>query len=200
MHTGFKSPTVKRVVLIGIVAIALGWGAYYLAPRFNPSGNGLSHSPLSPSAATSNSPAGGLPATGTYQDYPGFPLPDLEGRRHGPGDYRGKVVFVNFWATWCPPCRQEIPDLVELYKQYHAQGLEILGVALDDEGALLVKPFVEAAKINYPVLIGNDNISLTYDVQGIPTTLVFDKNGKMTARLLGPRSRADLEALVKSLL
>src|SRR5262249_48585603 len=80
-----------------------------------------------------------------------FPLPSLQGRMLSPADYEGKVLLVNFWATWCGPCRQEIPDLIELYKQYHDQGMEILGVALDDRGAEVVKPFTDNSKINYPV-------------------------------------------------
>lgn len=134
------------------------------------------------------------------KNHPGFPLPDLKGKMMGPDDYRGKVVLVNFWATWCPPCREEIPDFVEIYKQYHGQGLEILGVAIDDEGATVVKPYAEQVKINYPVLIGNDNLAVTYEIQGIPTTLVLDREGKVHQRLVGQRRRADLEKLIKSLL
>lgn len=117
-----------------------------------------------------------------------------------PTDYQGKVVLINFWATWCGPCRHEIPDLAGLYRQYHDQGFEILGIALDKQGKEIVKPFVEKSQIIYPVLIGNDTISMAYSIKSIPTTLVLDRQGNIYKQLVGAQNRANFEALIKSLL
>lgn len=153
---------------------------------------------LSYSCTTSGERAGQNAASS--KDHPGFPLPDLKGKMISPADYRGKIVFVNFWATWCGPCRHEIPDFLQLYQQYHDKGLEILGVAVSMHSTDEVKAFANDVKINYPVLIGNDNVAATYEVEAIPTTLVFDRNGKLHKRLVGAQSRESLEAMIKSLL
>jgi thiol-disulfide isomerase/thioredoxin len=117
----------------------------------------------------------------------------------GPSSYPGKVVVVNFWATWCGPCKREIPDLQDLYSEYHGHGLEILGVSLDGSTDV-VKLYAEKAGINYIVLIGNADVGGKYDVTAIPTTLVFDRQGKIARRLVGEQTRESLEAVIKSLL
>lgn len=145
-------------------------------------------------------PASDTAATNSSGHYPGFTLPDLGGKMISTADYRGKVVLINFWATWCGPCRQEIPDFIELYKQYQPQGFEILGVSMDAQGAPVVTPYVQSAGITYPVLIGNADVSRLYEVTALPTTIVLDRKGKMSNRLVGAQNRETVEALVKSLL
>src|SRR5262249_31734228 len=147
--TTINTAVIGVLLTIGLLAVAL---SFYQPASEAPSShatNAVKANPQGP-AGTQTSQS----ATGTSsREHPGFPLPDLQGKMQSPADYRGKIVFVNFWATWCGPCRQEIPDFMALYDEYHAKGLEILGVALDDTEA--VKAFVGEEKINYPVLLGN---------------------------------------------
>jgi thiol-disulfide isomerase/thioredoxin len=117
----------------------------------------------------------------------------------GPANFPGKVVLVNFWATWCGPCKKEIPDLMDLYSDYHAQGLEVLGVALDGNTDV-VRPYAENAGINYAVLVGNPEVGQQYQVTAVPTTVLYDRQGKVAKRLVGYQSRDALEAVIKSLL
>jgi cytochrome c biogenesis protein CcmG/thiol:disulfide interchange protein DsbE len=109
--------------------------------------------------------------------------------------YRGKVVLVNFWATWCGPCKIEIPELIQLQTKYAPQGFTILGVAMDDEGKSIVSPFVQTKRyeingqqlqMNYPILLGNDQIANKFGgLLGYPTTVLFDRNGKEIKRTTG---------------
>ena len=114
---------------------------------------------------------------------------------------RGKVVLVNFWATWCGPCRREIPDFIEVYEKYKSQGFEIVGIALDEEGFDLVTPFVKKFKIPYPVVIGTGKTVNAYggfDV--IPTTFLIDRNGMIVDNHMGLMRKADLEKKLKDII
>lgn len=110
--------------------------------------------------------------------------------------YKGKVVLVNFWATWCEPCKIEVPELIQLQEKYAPKGFTILGVAMDDEGKSVVTPFVQTKRydigggrqspMNYPILLGNDDIASKFGgLLGYPTTVLFDKNGKEIKRTTG---------------
>ncbi|MBN2408568.1 MAG: TlpA family protein disulfide reductase [Candidatus Aminicenantes bacterium] len=136
--------------------------------------------------------AGSLPA-------PDFTLTDLSGKTIKLSDYKGKVLFLNFWATWCPPCRAEIPDFVEAYAQEKANGLEILGISLDTNGKAGVAAFVEKYKINYPVILESrrNTERLINDYQPgqyIPTTIIIDKSGRIRHKEVGA---IDKETLLK---
>ena len=138
-------------------------------------------------------------AVGT--EAPEFALPDLEGKIVKSSDLRGKVVILDFWATWCPPCRQEVPHFVALQSKYGDQGLAIVGLSLDKGGAQDVKPFVEEYKVNYMMLIANDETASSYGgITGIPTTFVIDKNGKVVKRFLGYTDPAVFEETIRPLL
>lgn len=124
-----------------------------------------------------------------------FTLADLGGRDWSLKDLRGKVVLVNFWATWCPPCRKEIPDLEALYKRFKAGGLVILGIS--DEPATKVKPFVRQEKISYPVLLDSGRkVNGLYSVSGIPMSFVYDRSGKLVAESMDMRTRQQFLAML----
>ncbi|MBI5474677.1 MAG: TlpA family protein disulfide reductase [Ignavibacteriae bacterium] len=132
---------------------------------------------------------------------PNFKLKTHEGKTVELAKLKGKLVVVNFWATWCPPCRREIPGFLDVYKQYKTKGLEIVGVALDQDGWSVVKPYVDQAKMNYPVVIGDFNLANAYGgVESIPTTFVIDKRGNIIQRHIGYMSKSDFENVVKGLL
>jgi thiol-disulfide isomerase/thioredoxin len=110
------------------------------------------------------------------------------------------VLIVDFWATWCPPCRKEIPGFINLYNKYKDKGLEIIGVSLDQGGMPVLQPFVKRFGINYPIFLGNPEISSVYEISGIPTTLIIDKNGKTKSRHVGYVSEAEFEREILALL
>ncbi len=115
-----------------------------------------------------------------------FALTDLSGKTVRLSDLKGKVVILDFWATWCGPCRMEIPDLVRLQSKYGEKGLAIVGLSLDADGASSVKPFAEEHDINYTMLIANDETAKSYGgIQAIPTAFVVDRQGRIVQRFLG---------------
>ena len=126
---------------------------------------------------------------------PDFVLKDLQGKDLKLADYKGKVLVLNFWATWCPPCRAEIPDFVEAYAANKDKGLEILGVSVDRMTADRLLPFVSKAKINYPVVLADAKIVQDYEPGDyIPTTIIIDKKGIVRRRHVG---QMDKETLVQ---
>jgi peroxiredoxin len=111
---------------------------------------------------------------------PDFTLTDANGKRVSLSDFRGKVVLLNFWATWCGPCAIEIPWFVQFEQQFRSKGLEIIGVSLDDDGWKAIKPFAEQHHINYPILLGNDSVAQLYGgLDALPTTFMIDREGRI---------------------
>ena len=116
---------------------------------------------------------------------PDFTLPQLNGQPLQLSSYRGKVVLLDFWATWCVPCREEIPHFVELQQKYGAQGLQIIGVSMDDS-ADPVGPFYQQFHMNYPVVMGNAQTGELYGgVLGLPIAFLIDRNGHIQAKHIG---------------
>ena len=143
----------------------------------------------------------GLVTEKEWGNAPDFTLPDLDGNSVTLSDFRGKVIILNFWATWCPPCRMEIPDFIELYENYKDEGLLIIGVNLDRGATRSVKEFSEKYKINYPVVLGNVNVTQDYGgIRAIPTTFVIDRKGNIKEKYVGYQPRATFEKAVKRLL
>ncbi len=132
---------------------------------------------------------------------PGWQLQSIEGKTVKLSDYKGKVVVLNFWATWCPPCREEIPDLVSLQKQYAAQGLVVLGVSMDQGGPAKVASFAKKYGVNYPVVMGDEKTSEAYGgIQVLPTTFIIDRKGNIVDGLQGGADRAGFEEKIKPVL
>lgn len=127
-----------------------------------------------------------------------FTLTDLQGKSWTLKDLRGKVVLVNFWATWCPPCRKEMPDLDALYQKFKDQGLVIL--AISDEEAAKVNPFIAERKIRYPILLDpGRKVNELFQVEGIPKSFVYDRHGKLVAQSIDMRTRGQfLEMLAQA--
>lgn len=116
-----------------------------------------------------------------------FTLTDLDGKSWNLKDLKGKVVLLNFWATWCPPCRKEMPDLEMLYRRFGAQGLIIIGI--DDEETETVKPFIAQQGITYPVLLDpGRKVNTLFQIEGIPKTFVYDRDGKIVAQSIDMRT------------
>jgi len=140
-------------------------------------------------------------ASGSNQVAPDFALQDLNGHTVHLSDYRGKAVVLNFWATWCPPCRMEIPWFIDLQNQYGAQGLQVVGVSLDEGGRDVVEKFAEQRGINYPVLQGGPSVANEYGgVDALPTTFYIGRDGRVVASVAGLISHHEVEENIKAAL
>jgi peroxiredoxin len=132
---------------------------------------------------------------------PEFALQDLSGKTVRLSDYAGKVVIVDFWATWCGPCRAEVPDFVRLQSKYRDKGLVILGLSLDENGEKLVRDFAKEYGVNYPMLLANPETARRYGgIVGIPTTFVLDRKGQIAQKFIGQVEPRAFEATVQPLL
>jgi peroxiredoxin len=132
---------------------------------------------------------------------PNFSLKTGDGKVVELSKLKGKAVVVNFWATWCGPCRSEIPGMLEVYDKYKSKGLEIVGISLDRDGWKVVTPYVEKTKMTYPVVIGDEGIVKAYGgIEAIPTTFIVDRKGNIAEKHIGYMSRDDFEKKVKKVL
>ena len=131
-----------------------------------------------------------------------FTIEDMHGRDVRLADHKGKVVLLNFWATWCPPCKMEIPWFVEFQDRYGAKGFQALGVSVDDPPQKL-PPFAQEYKVNYPLLVGfdRDDVQRAYGpIFGIPVTVIIGRDGKVCVKHIGPVTKEQFESEIKSLL
>jgi len=132
-----------------------------------------------------------------------FTLPDLDGKKQSLHQWRGKVIVLNFWATWCPPCREEIPLFISLQKKHPADDLQVIGVAIDNLTAVMV--YRQSVRINYPILIGEENAMPLVAQYGnrmgsLPYTVIIDRSGSIVVRKLGVFNQTELESLIDPLL
>jgi peroxiredoxin len=143
-------------------------------------------------------PPGDIPSTATD-----FALPDLSGQTHSLAAHRGKLLLLNFWATWCPPCRHEIPGFIRLQGRYQAQGLQILGISIDNPEA--VARYWQEMQINYPLLLADDSVFELMTAYGngkggLPYSVLIRPDGQIAATKLGAYEEKELETLLKPLL
>ncbi|MCR4396844.1 MAG: TlpA family protein disulfide reductase [Candidatus Saccharicenans sp.] len=147
--------------------------------------------------------AGGNPRlapASSAQAAPDFRVTSLDGQELGLTSLKGKIILVNFWATWCPPCRAEIPDFIEAYSELKDRGLEILGFSVDDLPEADLKAFVNKAGMNYPIaLVGQEIVAAFKPGQYIPTSIFIDRNGRLRYKHVGRLSKDDLVKIFEAL-
>src|SRR5207248_1018060 len=132
---------------------------------------------------------------------PDFALKDANGKVVHLSDYKGKIVLLDFWATWCGPCQIEIPWFIEFQRKNKDRGFEVLGVSMDDDGWDAVKPFMTEKKINYRIVLGDEKTSDQYGgVEALPTTFIIDREGRIASVHVGLSSRKDFEDAIEKLL
>jgi cytochrome c biogenesis protein CcmG/thiol:disulfide interchange protein DsbE len=150
-------------------------------------------------AAPACAPAA-ITAAASRKAAPGFTLTDSSGAPVRLSDYKGKVVLLNFWATWCHGCKLEIPWFMEFANRYKDGGLVVIGVSMDDDGWESVKPYVEQKKMNYPVVIGNQGLAKQYGLGSMPMTVLIDRNGKIATSTSGMVDKGGCESEIRTLL
>ena len=154
--------------------------------------------------------SGGASTPKTLANEPEVTFKDLQGKDVPLASLKGKVVLVNFWATWCEPCQVEIPWMISFQQKYADKGFTLLGVAMDDEGKSAVEPFVQKSQfdvdgkkmaMNYPIVLGNDDLAGKFGgLLGLPTSIVISRDGKVVKRYIGLASQDDLDKEIQSLL
>jgi thiol-disulfide isomerase/thioredoxin len=144
---------------------------------------------------------GQAPRIGYATPAPDFTLESLDGKNMTLSDLRGKAVLLNFWATWCMPCKVEMPWFVELQKQYGPEGLQVIGVAMDDSGKDDIAKFAKDMGVNYPVLLGKEAVGDAYGgVPALPESFFIGRDGKIVDKIIGLKGRADIEESIKKAL
>jgi peroxiredoxin len=132
---------------------------------------------------------------------PSWELQDLDGKTVHSADFAGKVIVLDFWATWCPPCRGEIPGFIALQRKYSAQGFAVVGVSVDEAGVKTVKAFAQKEGINYPIVLTDSKVVDAYGgIDGLPTTFIIDRSGHIVKQHLGFTDQAEIENEIKPLL
>jgi cytochrome c-type biogenesis protein len=185
----------KKIVLVG-ASVVLLIGATYYADKAT-----RTRAQVAMAAAQEPGKSIGIPA-------PDFTLKDLSGKNVSLADYQGKVVLVNFWATWCTPCLGEIPDLIQMQQKYGPKGFVVLGLAMDEEGKSVVAPWVEKQRfdvagqqlpMNYPILLANDATASKFGgLIGYPTSVLITRDGKQLKRVTGPLSPEEFSKAIES--
>jgi len=142
-------------------------------------------------------PASHDPTPRVGQPVPDFALPDLRGNLVQLSALRGKVVFINIWATWCPPCVEEMPTMQRLYERLHDRGLEILAISIDALGAQVVDPFMRQYRLTFPALLDpTGSIERLYRTSGVPESFIVDKQGRLVEKVVGPRDWSHPQVIV----
>jgi thiol-disulfide isomerase/thioredoxin len=195
MTSHIRPPFLLSLLAAGILGAVSGYGVwrfvFYTPPE----------APVFVQLMPEKAPPGPTALLGTER--PTFALPDVTGQFQDVSQWSGRVVLVNFWATWCGPCREEMPMLVELQRKLGARGLQVVGVAMDD--AAPVQKFAEEFAIDFPLLVGQQEVMTLTRKYGnvlgaLPYTALIDRAGKLTFLQAGLVKQADIEPLIESLL
>jgi peroxiredoxin len=141
-----------------------------------------------------------LKPVGERREAPELGLQDSVSKQVSLKDYRGKVVVLDFWATWCHGCKEEMPWFAEFQRKYGDEGLSVIGVSLDDDGWKVVKPFIEKTAVPYRIVLGNDSTAKAYEIGNMPDTFLIDREGRIAATYVGVVDRNDLEKNIQKLL
>jgi thiol-disulfide isomerase/thioredoxin len=145
--------------------------------------------------------AGSTPRVAKMSVAPDFSLESLDGKSVRLSDLRGKAVLLNFWATWCGPCKIEMPWFVEMQNQYGSQGLQIVGVAMDDASKEDIAKFAKDMGVNYPILLGKEAVGDSYGgVPALPESFFIGRDGKVVDKIIGLRGKAEIEDAIKKAL
>lgn len=132
---------------------------------------------------------------------PAFELKNAAGELVKLSDFQGKIVLIDFWATWCLPCKASMPWMNELAAKYKAEGVEILGISMDEDGWNVVKPFIEQMGVKYPIVVGNKRVGYLYgEVDNLPVAFFVDRNQKVAGIHLGAASKKQFETTIQALL
>jgi len=131
---------------------------------------------------------------------PEFQLRDPAGKKVNLKQYRGKIVLLDFWATWCHGCKEEIPWFADFERKYSAKGLRVIGVSLDGDGWKVVRPFLAGADIPYRIVLGDDAVAKQYGIENMPDTFLIDRRGKIAASYTGMVDRANVEDNIRAML
>jgi thiol-disulfide isomerase/thioredoxin len=184
----------KKGILVGLGVIALLTVMVWADRKFPAAGR----------------PAANAPGTASDSPAPNVVLKDLNDHDVLLSQYKGQVVLVNFWATWCEPCKVEIPWMIEFQKKYSPRGFTILGVSMDEEGKKAIAPFLEKERfdvngqkeaMNYPILLGNDSIAEKFGgILGLPTSMLFTRDGKKIRTIVGLVNHDDISKAIEGLL
>jgi cytochrome c biogenesis protein CcmG/thiol:disulfide interchange protein DsbE len=143
---------------------------------------------------------GGLRPPDQRRALSSFQLASVGGPSWALEEQRGSVVLLNFWATWCPPCRRETPDLVALSQKYGPRGLKVAGISMDDEPASVVPAFVDRYHVPYPMLVPDHTFGLANSIESLPTTLLLDRQGRVARVYMGARSADEIAPDIERLL
>ena len=169
-----------RIILVGLTALALGFTA---------------------ACATQATAGKVVKDDQDRKTAPEFELKDVSGKVVRLADYKGKVVLLDFWATWCGPCGIEIPWFVDFQRRYKDRGFEVLGVSMDDDGWKSVRPYVASHKINYRVMIGSEVVSQQFgEIDSLPTSFVLDREGRIASNHVGLVDKMDYQNEIVKLL
>ncbi len=152
------------------------------------------------SAALAAKQSATLPSNGARKPAPDFTLTDATGAPLQLSVLKGKVVVLDFWATWCHGCKIEIPWYMEFQKKYKSQGLVVIGVSMDEDGWKSVEPYLAKHPINYPIAIGDSELAKRYNVEALPVTLLIDRDGNIAATHAGMVHKSSFERQILSLL
>jgi thiol-disulfide isomerase/thioredoxin len=185
----------KKGILVGVGIVALLALMWWVDKKFP--------AREAPAVSETSTPSEGTPA-------PNVTMKDIDGHDVTLGQYKGKVVLVNFWATWCEPCRTEIPWMIEFQQKFAPRGFTILGVSMDEDGKKAVEPFLEKQRfdvngqqeaMNYPILLGNDNISNQFGgIMGLPTSMLYSRDGKRMRTIIGLINHDEIQKAIEGLL